>query len=210
MSALGTTVLAFDLEVSAILGLFVSILLAVGCCTCMWAFVTEKPLRSAIPATVTGTVVWMLAIGLSYLMGAWGLVLMALLLALAPHTVTVLLEWLVADDEAGAGPSLGQLLRDGAWQDADPAEVTGRPPDVSDLASMSVSALGRLWQDSATELSGRPDWRRQLELVEIRAACLDQLRERDEPGYLRWLAAGPLLRAPSEFLHPHSTRPRTS
>src|SRR6187551_2853733 len=70
-SALGATALALDLEVPAILGLFVSILLAVGCCTCMGAFIADRPLRSAIPGTVTGAVVSMLAIGLSYLVGAW-------------------------------------------------------------------------------------------------------------------------------------------
>ena len=208
VAALGTTVLTLDFETPAVLGLFVSVLLAVGTGTYMWALFVERPIRSAIPGAVTATVASMVAIGLTELIGGWGMVLMVLVVLLAPRTLTLMIRRVVGDDAGGVrGPSLDQLVRNCAWQDADPADVAGTLRDVSELASLSLPALCQFWQDSSVELADRPGWRDQLLLVRMREVCLDQMRVKDESGYLRWMAAGPLVRTPSEFLRSQPSVP---
>jgi hypothetical protein len=194
---LGLTALAVEVQTSTMSGLFFSILITVGLGTSMWAWFGKRPLRSAIPGALTGAVVWMLAVGLTELIGPWGFVVMALVLLSAPRTVALVVR--LAGD-AVSESDLRLLARHRVRPGADPARAAQTARDVPDMASMSLPALCGFWRDSSAELASRPDRCRWLLLVRMREACLDQLHDRDEDGYERWMAAGPLVRAPSKFL----------
>lgn len=197
----GVLTAVMTVPVSALAGLFLAVAVMTGGSAWAWASVNLTSPRWALSAFLwSGT--WSVAVvGLTELLQGWGL-LVALLLGLCSPTVV---ERVVGRLEAWARPAQPAVPDDPdttddpddlvaldlefddplAYRLLDPECPAGGKPLVRDLTAPD---LGRLWKVSGRWLRRGFDGPDMVHLVELRAACLDELERRDPDALQRWLA----------------------
>jgi hypothetical protein len=198
VSGLLTAVLT--VPVTALVGLFLAVAVMTGGSAWAWASVNLAPTRWALSVFVWSGVWSVTAVGMTELLGGWGLFLVVMLGLTSPRLV----EWVVSsldawartrqpgalDAEADLAPAL--VARDLRFDDPhairllDPACPSGGKPLIGDL---TTADLGRLWKVSGRWLGRGLDGPDMAHLVGVRAACLDELERRDPEAVNRWLAA---------------------
>lgn len=196
----GVLTAALTVPVTALVGLFLAVGVMTGGSAWAWASVNLAPTRWALSVFIWSGVWSVTAVGLTELLGGWGL-LLVVMLGLASPPLVERVAWsleawtrtkqpaaLDADDDLE--PAL--LARDLRFDDPhasrllDPAcPLGGKPP----ISALTTADLGRLWKVSGRWLRRGFDGPDMVHLVGVRAACLDELERRDPEALHRWLAA---------------------
>jgi hypothetical protein len=204
-SATATIVLAsgvltalLTVPLTALVGLFVAVAVMVGGSAWAWANVNLAPTAWAVRLLIWSGTWAVAAVGLTELLGGWGLAGLGLLGVTAPRVIAwgrrrMTPGWTPTEHRCSSGsPQTALVAQDLRFDDPravrllDPACTSRAVPSVVEL---TANDLGRLWKISGRWLHRGLGDSDMMHLVTLRAACLDELERRDPEGLRRWLAA---------------------
>jgi hypothetical protein len=187
------TPLATLLTLATFLCVFVS-----GGVLVAWAW--ERPGWSAVAPTVVASVLLTAWASLLVGIGAWACLLLVLV-GTSPRVLSIFQARVSDPDPHPDRSTLGQLMHDRAWRDAEPEDAV-RPTSADAVARLSTAGLCRLWSRTTRELGGCDSADRRLELARLRDACLEEMSRRDCAGFARWMGSDPVATDPSGCLRP--------